>query len=119
MSDWYFRALEWAGLVGAGGVTSHFLTKRKYTAETDGEVIKNFKEAIHEWKELREVYKTEIQENRVEIERLRELIKRNQVECDEVNKAMEARIDALQAEIAQDKKLIKELNLKLKSFEAN
>lgn len=106
-----------AGGLGAG--INWLFNKRKNNAETDGEIIKNFKEAIHEWKELREIYKSEIQENRVEIERLRELIKKNQIDCDNTNKLMEARIKTLEAEIIEDKKLIKELNKKLNTFETN
>ena len=119
MSDWWVKALEWGGLIGAGSVTSHFLTKRKYNAQTDGELIRNAKEVIAEYKELRDVYKSDIEENRREIERLRELIKKNQEDCDETNKLLSARIASLEKEIAQDKKLIETLNQKLKTVEKN
>jgi gas vesicle protein len=115
---WYELAGALGGTGIIGGWVAHLLAKRKYNAETDGEVIKNFKEAITEWKELRETYKVEIEVNRVEIARLRDVIKRNQEECDETNRALLKRINILEKEMEADKKMVIELTERLKRFAA-
>jgi CII-binding regulator of phage lambda lysogenization HflD len=103
---------------GAGSATViHILNKRKNSAEADNVILINAKEIIAEWKEMRETYKKEIEENRIEIQRLRELVRQNQIDCDETNTRLILRIKALEEEIEKDKTMIKELTKRLKIHE--